>query len=169
MESKCLDSDVNTNPTQPNFADLMNQLPNCLSHIYWIENTLLKILPDWNKAIHSNTLDKAFSEYHLTVAEQVYQLEHVFELLKLKAQGKIFKEMSTFLKSEISLPSTAPLEFNSDLDFLSRINDIVSFKMKFYKTLVDIAKALRLNSTRELLQQNLETESHAGHRFLNFK
>ena len=169
MESRCFDSEINTNPGQSNLTELRSQFPDYLSHIYWIENTLLKTLPDWNKVIHSNSLNKALSEYHLTVAEQVYQLEHIFELMKLKAQAKICKEMTNFLKSDINLHDNFSSEINSDLYFISKLIDIVSVKMHFYQGVVDTAKALKLQSVYEWLLQNLANETHAGHTFLNFK
>jgi ferritin-like metal-binding protein YciE len=129
-----------------------------LKDIYFAEKKILSALPKMAKAAQSRELRAAFEKHERETKEQIARLEHVFELLKQKPQGKtcdaivgIIKEGQEIMKEYKGSPAL-------DAGLLSAAQAVEHYEISRYGTLITWGEELGLNQGVRLLQQTLSEE-----------
>lgn len=153
--------DVTVAPAKDAAKDLRELFIDSLKDIYWAENALVKALPKMAANATSPGLRSAIKD-HLDVTKlQVERLDKVFEVLKVKAEGKKCEAMAGLLKEgESILEETVPGAVR-DAGIIAASQKIEHYEIATYGTLVSFAKTLGENDASKLLTQTLAEEKES--------
>ena len=153
--------DVTVVPAKDAAKDLRELFIDSLKDIYWAENALVKALPKMAANATSPGLRSAIKD-HLDVTKlQVERLDKVFEVLKVKAEGKKCEAMAGLLKEgESILEETMPGAVR-DAGIIAASQKIEHYEIATYGTLVSFAKTLGENDASKLLTQTLAEEKES--------
>ena len=129
-----------------------------LKDIYYAEKKILAALPKMAKAAQNDDLAAAFEKHHGETEEQVSRLEHVFELIDAKPQGKkcaaiegIIEEGQEIIKEYKGSPAL-------DAGLLAAAQAVEHYEISRYGTLRTWAEELGLDDAMKLLQETLDEE-----------
>ncbi len=133
-----------------------------LKDIYWAEKHLLKALPKMEKAATSEELKKSFADHLEVTREQVGRLEHAFEMLDKKAQGKKCEAMDGLTKeAEGIIEDTEKGTMTRDVGLIMAAQKVEHYEIATYGSLAQLAKTLGKNELADLMRQTLEEEKEA--------
>jgi len=132
-----------------------------LQDSYDSEQQIVKALPKMAEAAEAPELRQAF-ETHLEETEgQVEKLEQVFEMLKIKPQGKTCDATKGLVKEASDLIKESAENGVKDAGLIANAQKVEHYEIASYGTLVEFAKLLGFDEQAELLQEILDEEKHA--------
>jgi len=130
-----------------------------LRDIYWAEKHIVKALPKFQKAAHSEELANAFADHLAMTEEQVTRLETVFEMLGEKARGKKCEGMEGLVKEgEMIIKETEAGTFTRDAALIVSAQKVEHYEIAAYGSLATLARTLGMEEVAELLGETLEEE-----------
>ena len=137
---------------------LDNLFHDTLKDIYYAEKKILATLPKMAKAAQNDELTAAFEKHRAETERQVERLEHVFDLIDKKAQGKtcdaiigITDEGAEIMKDYKGSPAL-------DAGLIAAAQAVEHYEISRYGTLRTWAEELGLNDAVSLLQETLDEE-----------
>lgn len=135
-----------------------------LKDLYSAEKQLVKALPKFAKAAHSEDLRRAFNEHLSQTERQVERIERIFSDMNGSPRGKkcvgmegIVEEGNELLKEKVK-PDVL------DAGLIAGAQKAEHYEIACYGTARTWARRLGYNDAAQLLQQTLEEESTANER-----
>ena len=133
-----------------------------LKDIYFAERQILKALPKMTKAAQDPKLKDGFTAHRDETEGQVERLQHVFELLGKRAQGKTCEAIKGIIEEceELLEEATEPSAVR-DAGIIACGQAVEHYEMARYGALIAWAGALGKKDAVALLQSNLDQEKKA--------
>jgi len=133
-----------------------------LKDIYFAERQILKALPKMTKAAQDPKLKDGFTAHRDETEGQVERLQHVFELLGKRAQGKTCEAIKGIIEEceELLEEATEPSAVR-DAGLIACGQAVEHYEMARYGALIAWAGALGKKDAVALLQSNLDQEKKA--------
>lgn len=129
-----------------------------LKDIYFAEKKILSALPKMAKAAQSDELRAAF-EKHLEETEgQIERLEHVFEEIEARPQGKTCDAILGIIEEGKEIMSEYKGSPALDAGLLAAAQSVEHYEISRYGTLIAWANQLGFSSSAKLLKQTLAEE-----------
>jgi ferritin-like metal-binding protein YciE len=133
-----------------------------LKDIYWAEKHLVKTLPNFQKAAHSQALQENIAEHLEQTKEHVTRLENVFELLGHKPEAKKCDGMEGLTKEgESIIEETEEGTATRDVGLILAAQKVEHYEIATYGTLSRLARVLHLDEIAEILEKTLNEEKVA--------
>jgi ferritin-like metal-binding protein YciE len=131
-----------------------------LKDIYYAEKKILGALPKMANAAQNADLQAAFQKHEAETEEHVSRLEHIFELIEEKPQGKncpaivgIIEEGQEIMKEYKNSPAL-------DAGLLSAAQAVEHYEISRYGTLRTWAQELGIDEAVDLLEETLQEEKN---------
>ncbi len=129
-----------------------------LKDIYFAEKKILSALPKMAKAAQSNELRAAF-EKHLDETEgQIERLEHVFEEIEARPQGKTCDAILGIIEEGKEIMSEYKGSPALDAGLLAAAQSVEHYEISRYGTLIAWANQLGFSNSVQLLKETLAEE-----------
>lgn len=142
-------------------SQLMSLFEDELKDIYWAENALLKAIPKMAKQTTSEELNTALTSHLEETKEQIKRLDKVFELIKVKAEGKKCDAMEGLIKEATGIMESCEEGSMRDAGIISAAQKVEHYEIATYGTLRQFAETLGLSDVEKLLATTLQEEKTA--------
>lgn len=142
-------------------SQLMALFEDELKDIYWAEKELIKELPKMINNASSHELIEALENHLMQTQEQIYRIEHVFEILGKKASTKKCEAMEGLIREGKVIMENCEEGPMCDAGIISAAQKIEHYEIATYGTLRQFARTLRITNAAELLEQTLCEENAA--------
>jgi ferritin-like metal-binding protein YciE len=129
-----------------------------LKDIYSAEHQITKALPKMIDACSSSQLRQAFENHLRETEQQITRLEHVFNMMGLKAEGEKCKAMEGIIKECESMMSERADKSVMDAALIACAQRVEHYEIAAYGTVCTYAKQLGLNDVLNELVMTLEEE-----------
>ena len=130
-----------------------------LKEIYWAEKHLVKSLPKMQSAATTDQLQQAIGNHITQTGEHVARLEHVFEILGEKAQGKKCDAMAALVtEGEAVVEETQDGSMTRDAGLIVSAQKVEHYEIAVYGSLVQIARTMGQDEIAKILSQTLHEE-----------
>lgn len=142
-------------------SQLMKLFEEELKDIYWVENTLLKAIPEMIKNATSNQLIKALENHLEETKNQVTRLDQVFEKMGKKASSKKCEAMAGLIKEAEAVMKDCEEGSMRDAAIILSAQKVEHYEIASYGTLRQFAETLGLTEAVDLLEATLDEEKVA--------
>jgi len=129
-----------------------------LKDIYYAERKILVALPKMAKAVRSEQLREAFQKHLAETETQVQRLQHVFQLLKQPAKGKMCPAILGLIEEGDEVMEDFKDSTALDAGLLGGAQAVEHYEIARYGTLVAWAEQLGMTEAARLLEETLEEE-----------
>jgi ferritin-like metal-binding protein YciE len=141
--------------------DLNDLFLNTLKDIYFAEKQIVRALPKMAKAAQAGELRKAFEDHKTESEVHVERLEHVFEMLGKKAQGKTCEAIKGLLDEGKEIIEEFDETDALDAGLASAAQAVEHYEIARYGTLKTWAEQLGMGDAARLLDKTLGEEKKA--------
>jgi ferritin-like metal-binding protein YciE len=139
-----------------------------LKDIYWAEQQLVKVLPEFKKACTTEELEDAFDQHIQQTERHVRRLEKVFQMIQKKPEAKTCEAMVGLIREgRETINSTEKGSMTRDAALIIAAQKIEHYEIATYGGLVELAMTLGLPRAAELLDRTLCDEEHTDHLLTN--
>jgi ferritin-like metal-binding protein YciE len=142
-------------------SQLMSLFEDELKDLYWAENALLKAIPKMIKNTTSEELNQALTSHLEETKEQITRLEEIFNLIKVKAEGKKCDAMEGLIKEASHIMDSCEEGSMRDAGIISAAQKVEHYEIASYGTLRQFAETLQLTEVEKLLAKTLQEEKEA--------
>ena len=127
-----------------------------LKDMYWAEQQLLKVLPEFKKACSTEELEDAFDSHLKQTERHVQRLEKVFQMMQKKPEAKTCEAMVGLIREgrEI-ISSTEKGSMTRDAALIIAAQKVEHYEIATYGGLVQLALTIGLDRAAELLDKTL--------------
>jgi ferritin-like metal-binding protein YciE len=129
-----------------------------IKDIFYAEKKILTALPKMAKAAQNPDLKAAFQRHKSQTEEHVTRLEHVFELLEKKPQGKKCPAIDGIVEEGQEIAKEYKGSPALDSGLLAAAQAVEHYEISRYGTLRTWAQELRLTEAVRLLEATLKEE-----------
>lgn len=130
-----------------------------LETIYWVENHLLKALPQLGKKTNSNETRQAFQNHIKCIRENISRLEKIFTIINLPPKGRISNPTKEILKNcDEIVARTDHNGMARESGLLIYGHKLAHYQIAGYAALATLSKTLQLddnvlNTLKVILQE----------------
>lgn len=129
-----------------------------LQDIYWAENALVKTLPKMFEQATDQKLKTAIKDHLAQTKDHVTRLEHCFESMGLKAEGKKCLAMDGIIKEGAEIIEETAEGPVRDAGIIASAQKVEHYEIATYGTLAAFAKTLNERTALDLLLKTLGEE-----------
>lgn len=129
-----------------------------LKDIYWAENALVTTLPKMFEHATDQKLKTAIKDHLAQTKEQVKRLEHIFESLGLKPEGKKCLAIEGIIKEGEEIIEETAQGPVRDAGIIASAQKVEHYEIATYGTLAAFAKTLNERTALDLLLKTLGEE-----------
>lgn len=148
-----------TKSTKKNVATTLKEFfIDGLKDIYWAENALVTTLPKMFEQATDQKLKTAIKDHLAQTKEQVKRLEHIFESLGLKPEGKKCLAIEGIIKEGEEIIEETAQGPVRDAGIIASAQKVEHYEIATYGTLAAFAKTLNERTALDLLLKTLGEE-----------
>ena len=136
-----------------------------LQDLYSAEQQLVEALPEMEKAAHDPDLKKAFRDHLEQTRAHMDRLDHAFGALDISPKGDICVGMQGLIEEGSRMLEKEGDPFVRDAGIVSAAQRIEHYEIAGYGSARTFAEKLGETGVADVLQQTLDEESSANHRW----
>jgi ferritin-like metal-binding protein YciE len=130
-----------------------------IKDLYWAELHLTKALPRMHDAATTRDLQNAIEVHLVQTQEHVSRLEHVFNILGVKAETKKCDATEGLVKEgESIMEETEDGSLTRDVGIITAVQKVEHYEIASYGTLVELAMTLGQMEVADILTHTLDEE-----------
>jgi ferritin-like metal-binding protein YciE len=130
-----------------------------LKDIYYVEQQLLKALPEMASAVTTEELEDAFTDHQKQTERHVKRLEKIFKYLGKNPEGRKCEAMDGLLKeARTIIAETKEGSMTRDAALIIAAQKVEHYEIASYGGLVQLAITMNITRAAELLDKTLAEE-----------
>src|SRR5699024_4331493 len=130
-----------------------------LKEIYWVEEKLIKTLPEMEEAASTENLQEAFEDHFLQTNKQLSRLKKIFKYIGETPKGEKNKAFDAIVEEgQEWIKNTEKGSMLRDAMLIFSDQKVEHFEIATYGTLVAMAYTLGMDKEADILNYTLEEE-----------
>ncbi len=129
-----------------------------LKSIYWVENTLIAILPQLLQHLHSKELTLMVRDYVSNTTTHLQRLLQIFESIGIEVQEKQFDPVDCLINELEIVAAQTHFGPVRDAAVIALVQHIIHCEIASYGTLRSFSITLKEEIIVKLLEENLDDE-----------
>jgi ferritin-like metal-binding protein YciE len=133
-----------------------------LQNIYWVEQYLVKSLPEIQRAATNEELRKKLQDHLVDTEHQVSRIEEIFGIMGLKPEAIKCETMEQLIKEvQTVIEETEAGSSTRDAALIMAVQKAEHYEIATYGGLVQFATSMGFEKITDLLDQTLQEEKDA--------